>query len=181
MERFIPIGYIHKVHGLKGELKASFEAFFMDHLDHIDFVFLNLKNCPVPFKIEYTKPLANELFIIKLEGINDPAMADPYQNTSLLGDTERWPELLDEPEEEEEYLDFLIDYVAQINGKNCGTIVDILYSDAQDLAVISFENQEFMAPLLDETIHEINRNDKSINFNLPENYLSVFLDNNPSN
>lgn len=181
MERFIPIGYTHKIHGLKGELKASFEAFFLDHLDRIDFIFLKINNVPVPFHLDGIKPLPNGLFIIKLEKIDDAAVASQYENCEVMGDTERWPQLLEtNDEEEEEYLNFLLDYQAQINGEVIGHIEDIMYSNAQDLAVVIVEGEEIYIPLLDETIHEINRQEKYINFDLPENYLKVFLPENPA-
>jgi|GEM_PF-3430703 len=181
MERFIPIGYTHKIHGLKGELKASFEAFFFDHMDSIDFIFLIINNVPVPFHLNMLKPLPNGLCIIKLEKIDDAAMASSYENCEVMGDTERYPQLLENNElRDEEYLNFLLNYQAQINGAVIGRIEDILYSDAQDLAVVIVEGEEIYIPLLDETIHEINRKGKYINFNLPENYLSVFLAENPA-
>jgi len=64
-----------------------------------------------------------------------------------------------------------------IDGKNgdLGTIEDVMQTGSQWLAKVIYQNTEVLIPLIDQTIESLDIKTKTINMNLPDGLLEVYV------
>ena len=86
------VGVITKSKGLKGELKISFETFFLAYLEEIEgkleHLFVKTKNDCVPYFLEKISAQSN-YHIIKFEEVDTKNVAEKLRNARLLKETEK--------------------------------------------------------------------------------------------
>ena len=79
---FIEIGYTQKAHGVKGEIKIFIEEAFLDELEHLEVLFLNVRGRILPYFIEEKRGTGN--YIIKFEDVNSKEAAEKIRATTIL-------------------------------------------------------------------------------------------------
>jgi 16S rRNA processing protein RimM len=156
----IPFGKISKIHGLSGEVRIFPFSRHLENLSRLERFFIQKEGEEKPreFKIIQRK-LEKESAIVKLEGVKSIDDAEELRGCSIMVETSD----LVETEENEYYWFQLIGLmVYTTEGRYIGRVEDLMYRTSQSLLVVKEDEKEFLIPMIDAVIKEINLKDSTI-------------------
>lgn len=173
-EEYIEIGYTQKAHGVKGEIKIFIEEEFIDELEHLEVLFLNVRGNVLPYFIEEKRGTGN--YIIKFEDVNDKEAAERIKAAAILAkpsDLKYW-----EPFEEQElFYNHCIGYqMIDINDGDLGIIKEMLEYPQQELAIIEINGKEVLFPMNEQTVKGVDNDNKKVTVEMPEGLLTIHDD-----
>ncbi|MGB1018966.1 MAG: ribosome maturation factor RimM [Chitinophagales bacterium] len=166
----IKIGFLSRVHGFKGEIKAVLKVDVIENKIP-EFIFLHLEGKPVPFFVE-NYHIKDNLLTIKFEDINDEASAGKFKNASMFCEAKLFENYFAKIES----LEDLIGFEVSDNTKgNIGIVIGIIENSIQPTLVIELNEKEILIPYSEDIILEINDNDKKVNIDAPEGLIDMYL------
>ena len=159
LNKKIPLGEILKPHGIKGELKILFYNEESKSLQKNQKVFLESpqKNI-IEYKIEriFYSFRKNR---IKFFDINTIDEADDLRGCIVNVDRNDLPKINDS----EYYLIDLVGYSLIDNyNTNYGKVIEVLTLPANNVLNVSKDNKEYLIPLIDDVVLEVNQNKEEI-------------------
>ena len=168
------VGVIIKSKGLKGEIKISFEAFFLAYLEETDeelsHLFVQTKTNCLPYFVEKITA-QGDYHIIKFEDVDTKNDAEKLRNARLHIETEKVQDFLEE--EENTFWNFLLGFTLMNEDEEIGKIEDIYYLDTHELAMLQYESRELLVPLHEDLIEIIDEKNKIIAMALPDGLLDL--------
>ncbi len=172
---YIEIGYIKKLHGIKGELELVIgDDELTDLIDKKGWVFLEINGELIPFQINnfYNKGLTS--IILDLKDIYNLNQAKRLVKKSVL--VEVSSEELEEYLPKDIYFEQFIGYTGQLlqNKQTFGTLEEITDSPINPLLVFKLNEKTVSIPIFSDFIKEIDTTNKIIYLDLPAGYLDVF-------
>ena len=165
------LGKITKAHGLKGDLKATFEAEFPIDFSKLESVFVNINNKLIPFFIENIS-VQGKKAIFTIEDIKDLTAAQP------LFDKELYLPLNMLPEKDDSillYKDLIGFTVADLTLGMLGIITDVYTMPGQEILAMDYKNKEILIPASEELITKIEKRKKIVHIDIPEGLLEIYL------
>ena len=158
-DKIVPLGQILKPHGIKGELKVLFYNENSNSLENNQIVFLkNLDNEIIEYKIERIS-YSFKKNRIKFFDINTIGEAEELRGYTLNVLRSNLPKLA----KNEYYLNDLVGYLLiDDSNKNYGIVSDVLVLPANNVLSVTMENKEYLIPLIDDVILDINQEEKKI-------------------
>ncbi len=156
----IPFGRISKVHGLSGDLRVHPFSRQLGNLSRLERIFIQKygEEKPREFKI-IRRRLERESAIIGLEGIESVDDAEKLQGCSVMVDTSD----LAQTEEDEYYWFQLIGLVVYTtDGEYLGHVENLIDRTPQSLLVVKEGKKEFLIPMIDAVVKEINLKDSRV-------------------
>ena len=156
----IPFGKISKVHGLSGELRIHPFSRQLENLLRLKSIFIQKRGegKPQEFKI-IQRRLQKESAIVKLEGVISVADAEKLRGCSVMVDTSD----LAETEDDEYYWFQLIGLVVYTSeGEYVGYVENLIDRTSQSLLVVKLGDKEFLIPMIDAVVSEVNLKDSRI-------------------
>ncbi|WP_242133717.1 ribosome maturation factor RimM [Aestuariivivens marinum] len=166
------LGKIVKKYSFKGEVLAKLDTDQPELYEHLDAIFLDLRNNLIPFFIEHSQLHKSELLRIKFEDVDSEADADAILKSDLYLPLELLPKLQGNKFYFHEVIGFTIN---DKNYGNVGVIKSINDSTAQSLFEIDNNGKEILIPMNDEFILEVNRETKTILVETPEGLIDLYL------
>ena len=159
MNKKIPLGEILKPHGIKGELKILFYNEESKSLQKNQKVFLESpqKNI-IEYKVEriFYSFRKNR---IKFFDINTIDEADDLRGCIVNVDRDDLPKINDS----EYYLIDLVGYSLIDNSNtNYGKVIEVLTFPANNVLNVSKDDKEYLIPLIDDVVLEIDQNQEVI-------------------
>jgi len=159
----LPIGYIRKPHGLKGEVKVHlYRDKYSQILETIDSVLIE----PTLYLVE-TVRWQHDCALVKFKGIDDATSADRLKTLIVsikldTNDDRLIPEGLFIPEQ---WIDYRV-----FDSKNnpLGTVKEVIYTKCNDVISVINEQEEILIPVTEEYIISENHENKSIIVKNPE-------------
>jgi 16S rRNA processing protein RimM len=169
---YIQIGFIKKTHGLKGELKIAVEEPFEDLLFQAERIFIEQKGGKVPYFIESIRG-GGEL-IVKFEDVGNKEAAMPLQSRPVFLPTAEVPEEALLPIDPVTIYAGLEGYalIDQTLGE-IGTIESIIATPQQELAVLTYQGREVLAPLNERFVQTIDRDARQVKGDFPEGLFDL--------
>jgi 16S rRNA processing protein RimM len=164
-----PIGYIHKLHGVKGELMVLLTV-SLQSFEH-DFLILEIDGIYIPFFIKSKLIKKDHSILLTFEGISSAE-----KSKQLIGKTVYLPkhtaQIAIAPPKSE--IHQLIGYtiIDRIKGE-IGIIEAIEDTTENILFVISYKNTELLIPVVEEFIEKIDDRRKTIVTQLPVGLLDL--------
>ena len=153
------MGQILKPHGIKGELKVLFYNENSNSLENNQIVFLkNLDNEIIEYKIEriFYSLKKNRVKFFDINTIGEAEELRGYSLNILRSDL---PKL----DKNEYYLNDLVGYLLiDDSNKNYGIVSDVLVLPANNVLSVTMGNKEYLIPLIDDVILDINQEEKKI-------------------
>ncbi len=172
----ILVGTIQKHFGLKGAVKVSFEAFFLDFTDNVSVLFVEERGNKIPYFVEKFELRFDGTGIVKLEDVNVKEEAMLLNGKSIYVDANNY-EGIKEAQDDEDYYGELVGLNAiLLDAQNLklGKITGIEYLPEHECAKLKYNNIEIMLPLHDDILDSYD--DDNAYFNLNEDYLSIYFD-----
>jgi 16S rRNA processing protein RimM len=166
------LGKIVKKYSFKGELLAKLDTDQPELYEHLDAMFVQVRNNLIPFFIESSQLHKSELLRIKFEDVDTEADADALLKSELYLPMELLPKL----EGNKFYFHEVIGFkITDKNFGDVGIIKAINDSTAQPLFVVDRNGVEILIPMNDEFILEVDRAQKTIVMETPEGLIELYL------
>lgn len=159
----LPIGYIRKPHGLKGEVKVHIHNDkYSDLLEATNHILVD----STTYTLE-TVRWQHNCALLKLEGINDASTADKLKTLAVSveldpNDNVLLPDGLFLPEQ-------WINYQAFDEKQTfLGTVKEVIYTKCNDVISISNDSEEILVPVTEEYILSENHDTKQLTIKNPD-------------
>ena len=166
------LGHISRLHGFKGEVVAVFDTDRTEAYETLESVFLENRGELIPFFIDGLSRNPKGHFILKFEEVDDEPTAQSLIGSSLWLPLAVLPPL----EGKNFYFHEVIGYSLTHEGKAFATVSEVLDNSAQPLfKAFNDAEKEILIPAVDEFILAINREKQSIDLELPEGLLELYL------
>ncbi len=174
-DQLIEVGYITKLHGLKGELQARITDSVIDDVENCPYLVCEMDGIYVPFFLESFKFRSTESALLKFDDIDSSEKAEPFCGLKLYFDRKCFtPEEMEQYDQETEEEMGLIGY--QIVDKtlgNIGEIVDVNDLTENVLFIVDHEGEEIMIPAAEDLILEIDDEKETILMDLPQGLINI--------
>ena len=166
------LGRIVKKYSFKGELLAKLDTDQPELYEHLDAMFVQVRNNLIPFFIESSQLHKSDLLRIKFEDVDTEADADALIKSELYLPLEFLPKL----EGNKFYFHEVIGFkITDKTFGEIGVIKAINDSTAQALFEVDRDGIEILIPMNDEFIVEVNRTTKTITVETPPGLIDLYL------
>ena len=167
------IGKITRTHSFKGEVVIKLDTDRQQEYTELESVLIESGNALIPFFIEYIQPLPKG-YKVKFEGVDSDMDAQKWVNAGLYLPLDFLPAL---PEGSFYYHELQGCQVWDINTqKLIGTVKEVQENKFQDLLVVNAGlKQDVLLPMVDEILHEFDREAKKIWVQVPEGLLDLYM------
>ena len=170
----IEIGYLQKLHGIKGEVQLNLkDDIFINLIDTKGWIFIEINGEYIPFFVlSFFEKNLNTL-VLSLEDIYTLEQAKGIIKNKVYVE-------IDENEKnkylpKEEIFKSYIGYFGKtMKGTDIGELIEIKESPTNPLLVFIKNEQKILIPIYSDFIKEIDNSQKMISLDLPDNYLEVF-------
>lgn len=171
----IEIGYITKLHGLKGEMQATITDTVFDDVRRCPYLVLKLDGIFVPFFLTSYRFKSASGILLSFEDIDSQEKAEALCGLTLYFDrrcfTKKEAEQYDaEVEEELGYIGY------QIIDQQLGPIGEVTGIDDQTanvLFLVDHDGEEIMIPAADDLVLEIDDDAQTILMSLPTGLINT--------
>jgi 16S rRNA processing protein RimM len=166
-QKRVLIGEIATAHGIKGLVKLR--SFADDEKILQSVPLFTSETGQQTLKLRLKNPLKND-WLAEVEGVSDRNAAEELRGTMLYIDRDQLPE----PEEGEYYIEDMIGLkVVDNQGNDIGSVLAIENFGASDLIDIkpSVGGQSFYLPYTDETVLDVDMEDRKIVIEIPAGLL----------
>jgi 16S rRNA processing protein RimM len=167
----VKVGYIHKPHGIKGELVIRFHEEYSETLEEYPVIFLDIDNLLVPFFIaeEGLRFKSSESVITRLEWINSDAKAKELCGSSVFVNEDDVVEF-----EDEMSTNALVGF--NLFGEDMGLVGPI--KEVHDYAgnlllLVDYQGKEVFVPLNEELIVRIDEDQKEIELRIAQGLFDL--------
>jgi 16S rRNA processing protein RimM len=163
------LGTIVSKFSYKGEILLKLDS------DEIQFkklktIFLEIEGALVPFEIKNVMLHKSSLLRIKLENIDSEKKANTIVKTKTYLPIKDLPKLNGDKFYYHEIISFT---VLDLSLGNIGKVKEVNDQTSQPIIVVNNGLNEIMIPLVDDFLIEINRNKKTLTFDLPEGLTTL--------
>ena len=165
----VKIGTVVSKHGYKGSIKVSLLLSNIKTFQDIDFVFLDIDRCLIPFKVDKINSSSDNSIILKLQELNSDEDASEVILKNVYLDKKN-SKFIDE---ESFFYNELLNFVVFKDSKKIGKIVNINDKLPQPVFEILINDKKFMVPIHDDFIQKIDKEKKSIHIVIPDGLLEI--------
>lgn len=166
------LGKIVRKYSFKGELLIKLDTDQPELYEHMDAMFINVRNTLIPFFIESSQLHKSDLLRVQFEDVNDEADADSLIKSEVYLPLEFLPKL----EGNKFYFHEIIGFTMEDkNYGKVGKIVAVNDSTAQSLFEVDNNGKEILIPMNDEFIIKVDRKTKTILVQTPEGLIDLYL------
>ncbi|MCD4665846.1 MAG: ribosome maturation factor RimM [Bacteroidales bacterium] len=169
---FYFLGKIIKTSGYMGGLVFFFDVDDIEEYKNIEAVFIDVNDELIPFAIENIRFKTRNTAIVKLEDIASEDEAVALIGSGLYMPLNFLPELTGNKFYFHEVISFSV--VDQRQG-NIGNIDRILDQSKLAIFVVKYKNKEILIPVSDEIIIKVDRENKTIEVDIPEGLIDIYL------
>ncbi len=166
------LGKIVKKYSFKGEVLVKLDTDEPELYEHMESVYVNLRNNLIPFFIESSQLHKSELLRIKFEDVDTEEDADTLLKSELYLPLEFLPKLDDDKFYFHEIIGFKVE---DKNFGDVGIIKAINDSTAQSLFEIDRNGIEVLIPMNDEFIIKVDKANRVIIVETPEGLIDLYL------
>lgn len=170
-QQLISIGRFGKTHGLKGQLHARIENYFLERLKKLDCVFIAEKGKMIPHFVEELKIDEGGYAFLKLEEINTREAAQKLVTKEFAVETKK----LKKSKVAHDFSQLTgYEVVDEANG-SIGEMKGVFLFPAHALGQCFMNEKEVLIPLHEETIVSIDKRKKILHVNLPDGLLDIYI------
>ncbi len=166
------LGFITKLHGVKGQLVLHLDVDYPDEYEELESVFLELKGNLVPFFIDDIRIQGNKA-IVSFEDINSTDEAEAIKGSVAFLPLSCLPEL----EEGQFYFHQVLGFSVVENNQKLGTVEFFNQGSAQTLMVFTHTSgKEVLVPVSESILLGADFEKQELYVNLPEGLLEIYLE-----
>jgi len=164
------LGTLVKTHGIEGDYIMALNNLRAEDLPEIESVFVEINGLLVPFFISHCTEVGESSVLIKFDDIDSKAKAKEFINCNIYipADIVNFSDDL-----YSKIPDFIGYEIFDNKHGYIGKITDILDIPDNPLFKVRAENNEYMIPVNDNIIKEINHNKKVVLTDIPDGLLNI--------
>jgi 16S rRNA processing protein RimM len=145
------IGKVIALFGVRGELKVRLLTDIPNRFAQLDTVYIGPEH--VRFLIKSVRPYKGDMILLGLEGLNDANTAETLRNLDICIPLDQLAQL---PPDSYYQHDIIGLGVYTLDGREVGTIIDIITTGSNDVYVIKTTvGQEVLVPAIKDVIKQI--------------------------
>ena len=173
--QLIEVGYITKLHGLKGELQATVTDTVFDDVKRCPYLVCEIDGIYVPFFLEGYRFRSTSSILLSFEDIDTQEKAQPFCGQTLYFDRRCFTkkEEKDYDTAVEEDLGFIGYQLSDVELGLIGEITGIDDQTANVLFFVDHDGEELMIPAADDLVVEIDDDAKTILMRLPQGLINM--------
>jgi len=172
-EQCFQLGYVAKVHGLRGELVVVLDVDDPEDYDSLEHLFLEQRSRLVPFFLEHFVLQPGKKALVKFEDYDSLDQVEELVGTEIYLPLTELPEL----EDDQYYFHELIGFEVFDETKGLIGTVQIVYDlETQDLLGVTHQGKEVLIPIQDGIIKQVDKAAKKVYCQLPEGLLEIYLE-----
>ncbi len=170
MEDMLRVGVITSPHGVRGEVKVFPTTDDAARFKTLKQVLLDTGKEAIPLEIENVKFFKN-MVILKFRGYDNINDIEKYRSKDLLIRREQAVEL----EEDEYFIADLIGLaVATDDGRELGTLKDVMETGANDVYIVQMENgRELLLPAIGDCILDVNLDERRMTVHVLDGLMDL--------
>lgn len=170
----VQLGYISKAHGVRGELKATFDVYDLQEYLRQPILWMAKPNEPLEeVKVLQLRPQSGKLAILKVEGVDSRDDADAWVGKQIFFPVEALPEL---PAGHFYYFQVIGFTVEDAQLGTLGTVRDFADGQANDILIMDYQEQEVLIPVTDAFVLRADFEQEIVYTNLPDGLLDMYLE-----
>ena len=169
---FYYLGKITKTSGYKGSLVFFFDVDDISFYKDLAAVFVDLHGELIPFAIQQLQFKSAKSAFVTLEDVETSEQAEALAGCELYLPLSYLPPLTGNKFYYHEVTGF---EVIDKNFGSIGKIDRIMEQGTQDLFVVIHNTKEVLIPIQDEVIGNVDRTNKTIEVNVPEGLIEIYL------
>lgn len=168
MKERLQVGVISSTHGVRGEVKVFPTTDDINRFKKLKEVILVTDKTEKVLKITSVK-FFKQFAILKFDGIDTLNDVEVYKGASLYVDRKNAVKL----QKDEYFIADLIDLaVVDENGKELGTLIDVMKTGANDVYIVkNSEGKELLFPAIKECILDIDFKEKKMTVHVMDGLL----------
>lgn len=167
MIEYLDIGKVINTHGVKGEVKVLPLTDNPERYDLLKHLFLDRDGTLKEYNVEWVK-YHKGFVLLKLKGIDNLNHAEEVKNCILKVHRSQAVEL---PEGSYFICDLIGIIVYDLEGKELGSLRDVLQTGSNDVYVVSKDGSDILIPALKTVVKDIDLEHRRILVDLPEGIL----------
>lgn len=174
-DQLIEIGYITKLHGLKGEMQATITDTVFDDVARCPYLVCEIDGIFVPFFLSGYRFKSGQTILLSFCDIESQEQAEPFCGRQLYFDRRCFtPDEAEEYDTEvEEEMGYIGYTVIDQNLGPLGEIVDINDQTMNVLFIVERNGEELMIPAADDLVLSIDDDAQTIVMNLPAGLVNL--------
>lgn len=161
------IGYVAKIHGLKGEVTIILTEAV--DLGSVKVIFLEIRNSLVPYFIQQFSDRQDKVFV-KFDDVNTVEQATLIKGASLYLEKAARPKLKLGEFYDDEVVGFS---VTDLTTGELGNVQEVVLSGSNRLIQLIYQGKEVLIPINGPFITSVNKSKKKIEVQLPEGFLEI--------
>lgn len=167
------LGYVGKVHGLRGEVMVVLDVDYPSDYDDLKHVFLEQKSRLVPFFLEHFVLQPGDKALAKFEDLNAIDQVESLVGSAVYLPLTALPEL----KEDQFYFHDLIGFEVWDETKGLIGPIQVVYDlETQDLLGVTHQEKEVLIPIQDQIILKVDKAAKKVFCRLPDGLLEIYLE-----
>ena len=173
--QLIEVGYITKLHGLKGEMQASITDTVFDDVKKCPYLVCELDGIYVPFFLVSYRFRSDTTILLTFEDIDTQEKAQPFCGQTLYFDRRCFTkqEAKDYDAAVEEELGYIGYELSDVELGYIGEITGIDDQTANVLFLVDHNGEEIMIPAADDLVEEIDDDARTILMRLPQGLINM--------
>jgi 16S rRNA processing protein RimM len=169
--RYLLLGEILRPHGVRGEMRLKILTDYPERIADIETVYIgqgSQDEYARPYRVESAR-FHKKYLLLKVQELPDRDAVEPFRGLYVMIDVENAVPL----EDDEIYLYELIGLTVQTDdGDTLGNISDVLETGANDVYIVNSPRYgEILVPAHDETLLDVNLEEKTVTMQLPDGLL----------
>lgn len=180
METLQKVGTISQPKGLKGEVKAAFEPFFIEFWQHqaVPHLYLSNSKGTVPYFVQQrSQPDAKGVCAVQFEDVTTKAQAEQLRNSTIWFEKNAIAQFFTAAQlddYDDQGWDFLVGYtLISSDDETIGTITDVFYLPQHELAAVDYQGKEVLIPLHEDIIELLDEDARILVMELPDGLLDL--------
>jgi 16S rRNA processing protein RimM len=165
----VKIGTVVSKHGYKGDIKISVSSNNLVTFPDLKYLFIELDDCFIPFKIDNVRSFSKNVLIVKLEEIRSEDEVDEVIHKNIYADSTEMESNIDSGI----FYNDLINFDVFRDSKKIGKIENINSRLPQPVFEIMYDSRIVLIPIHKDFIRKIDKENNIIYLDIPNGLLEI--------
>jgi len=165
----VKIGNVVSKHGYKGEIKISVSSNNLDTFPDLKYLFIELDDCFIPFRIDNVRSFSKNVLIVKLKEIRSEDDVNEVIHKNIYVDSTEMESNTDSGF----FFNDLINFDVITDSKKVGRIENINSKLPQPVFEIMYDSRTVLIPIHEDFIKKVDKENNIIYLDIPDGLLEI--------
>ena len=165
----VKIGTVVSKHGYKGDIKISVSSNNLVTFPDLKYLFIELDDCFIPFKIDNVRSFSKNVLIVKLKEIRSEDEVNEVIHKNIYVDSAEMESNIDSGF----FYNDLINFEVITDSKKIGRIENINSKLPQPVFEIIYDSRKALIPIHEDLIKKNDKKNRIIYLDIPNGLLEI--------